>query len=95
MIMHRNKQLELYLYDFFSNRFEDFDLFYKSTYIERRNAIYELNNGTKLMDFLHSIYAVIEDELYFPKLIPNKFASPDVLFTKLTLFKIYLEKNQI
>lgn len=95
--MHKFKQIEKYLFDFFSNRFEDFDNFYRTTHRDRNvqnYGIYALKDGNKLMDFLNSIHGNIEDQFYFEKLIPHKFVTPEALLMTLEHFKRYLNENQ-
>lgn len=92
--MNRISHIEKYLFDFFFNRFEEFDMFYRSVYRNRRNEIYLLTHGTKLMDLLHSIHGNIEDYFYFKELIPHKFASPDALMQTLSNFKKMLNNSQ-
>jgi hypothetical protein len=92
--MDRIKRLEQYLFDFFSNRFDELDSFYKATHRYRRTEIYCLENGTDLMDFLISIHGRIEDRFYFESLIPHKFVSPEILLSELLNFKDYLNENQ-
>jgi len=72
--VHKFKQIEKYLFDFFSNRFEDFDNFYRTTHRDRNvqnYGIYALKDGNKLMDFLNSIHGNIEDQFYFEMKIKN------------------------
>lgn len=93
----KTKQIEKYLFDFFSNRFEDLGIFYISTHRNRNDrysGIYTLKNGNKLMDFLISIHGNIEDLFYSEKLIPHKFATPEALLSALERFKIFLNNNQ-
>jgi len=95
--VHKFKQIEKYLFDFFSNRFEDFDNFYRTTHRDRNvqnYGIYALKDGNKLMDFLNSIHGNIEDQFYFEKLIPHKFVTPEALLMTLEHFKRYLNENQ-
>ena len=92
--MNKIERVEKYLHDFFSNRFEDFDFFYKVTYRDRTYGIYKLEHGPKLMDLLHSIHGIIEDNFNFKKLVPHKFATPDMLFVALNGFKKKLLDNQ-
>lgn len=93
--MNKIKRLEKYLFDFFSSRFEDLDDFYRVTYRDRHYGIYKLKQGNKLLDFLISIYSNIQEQFFFEKLIPHKFATPEALLTALSSFKKYLNDNQI
>lgn len=92
--MDKIKRIEKYLFDFFSNRFEDLDLIYRATHRDRRSGIYLLKQGNKLMDFLISIHSNVEEQFYFQNLIPHKFATPDSLFAALDWFKQCLNDNQ-
>ena len=92
--MDKIKRLEKYLFEFFSSRFDDLDNFYRATHRDRQYGIYRLKQGNKLMDFLISIHANIEEQFYFEKLIPQKFATPEALLTALDCFKKYLNDNQ-
>lgn len=92
--MNRIRRIEQYLFDFFSNRFEELDMFYRETYGHRGTEIYLLENGDNLMDFLISIHGNIEEKFYAEKLIPHKFASPEALLSNLLCFKVYLNENQ-
>lgn len=93
--MEKIKRIEKYLFEFFSSRFEYIDLFYRSTHRDRRNGIYSLKQGNKLMDFIISIHANIEEHFYTKNLIPQNFATPEALFTALGNFKKYLNDNQM
>lgn len=92
--MSKINRLEKYLFDFFSTRFNDLDLFFRSTHRDRQLGIYRLHEGPRLMDFLISIHANIEEQFYFKNLIPQKFATPEALLSALTSFKNYLNENQ-
>lgn len=92
--MDKIKRLEKYLFEFFSSRFDELDSFYRSTHRDRQYGIYKLQEGTKLMDFLLSIHANVEETFYFRNLIPQKFATPEALLTALDSFKKYLDGNQ-
>lgn len=92
--MSKVKRIEKYLFEFFSNRFEDFDMFYRSTHRDRHTGIYNLKDGNRIMDFIISIHSNIEDHFYYEHLVPHKFATPDALFRSLDLFKKYLNENQ-
>ncbi|KAA6318312.1 hypothetical protein EZS27_031665 [termite gut metagenome] len=69
-------------------------MFYRATREHRRTEIYLLENEIDLMGFLDSIYGNIEEYFCYEKLIPQKFASPEVLLLKLSDFKRYLNDNQ-
>lgn len=88
------KVIEQYLRDFFSERFEFLDFFYRAVHKQRTWGIYKLNHGTKLMDLIISIHARVEDNLHFDHLIPQQFATPDKLFQYLNELKIFLNSQQ-
>jgi len=92
--MNKIQKIEKYISDFFSERFEQINFFYRETHRQRTYGIYKLKKGTKLMDFVISIHSNIEEHLYFPKLIPIKFVTPDQLFVFLSTFKTYLNNHQ-
>lgn len=92
--MDKIKRIEKYLFDFFSNRFEDLDEFCKSTSRDRQWGIYKLQNGNNLLDFLSSIYGNIEAQYYFKNLIPHKFVTPEALLSSLEAFKEFLNKPE-
>lgn len=92
--MDKIKRIEKYLFEFFSNRFEHIDIFFRSTHEQRQWGIYKLKDGSLLMDFLMSIHGNIEEQFYFEHLIPHKFATPDALLASLDAFKKYLNANQ-
>lgn len=92
--MDKIKRIEKYLFEFFSSRFENIDHFYRSTHEQREWGIYKLKDGNLLMDFIISIHGNIEEQFYFERLIPQKFASPESLLLALDGFKRYLNENQ-
>jgi hypothetical protein len=92
--MDKINRIEKYLFDFFSSRFDHIDSFYRSTHRDRQYGIYKLNEGPRLMDFIISIHANIEEQFYSKNLIPKKFATPEALLSALQRFKEYLLENQ-
>lgn len=92
--MDKINRIEKYLFDFFSSRFDQIDSFYRSTHRDRQYGIYRLKEGNQLMDFIMSIHANIEELFYATKLIPQNFATPEVLLSALQRFKEYLNDNQ-
>ncbi|GGA95950.1 PD-(D/E)XK nuclease domain-containing protein [Mucilaginibacter rubeus] len=87
-------RIEHYLRAFFSERFDSLDFFYRTTHQQRTWGIYKLKHGTKLMDFVISIHARVEDHLHFDHLIPHKFVTPERLFKFLNDFKSFLNSKQ-
>ena len=92
--MDKLKRIEQYIFDFFSNRYEHIDIFFRSTHRDRQTGIYKLKDGPRIMDFLISIHGNIEEQYFAEKLVPHKFSTPDALFRSLNLFKKYLNDNQ-
>ncbi|MBK7129067.1 MAG: PD-(D/E)XK nuclease domain-containing protein [Crocinitomicaceae bacterium] len=92
--MDKIRRLEKYLFDFFSTRVEDLNIFYHTTHRDRQYGIYKLKDGNVLMDFLIGIHSQVEEKFYSQNLIPQKFATPESLLTSLDWFKKYLNENQ-
>lgn len=92
--MNRILKIERYIKEFFSNRYSDYRMFYKDEHKHRRVGMYQLKEGTSLMDFLISIMGNIEEKIYVGKLVPNVFATPEKLIEYLKWFKGYLNDNQ-
>jgi hypothetical protein len=92
--MDKIQRVEKYIYEFFTNRFEHYDMFYRSTHRDRTYGVYKLNDGPKVMDLIMSIHGNIEDQFYFEKLIPHKFTTPEALFSSLNSFKEFLIQNE-
>lgn len=92
--MDKIQRVEKYIYEFFTNRFEHYDIFFRSTHRDRTYGVYKLNDGPKVMDLIISIHGNIEDQFYFEKLIPHKFTTPEALFSSLNSFKEFLIQNE-
>ncbi|MPL73325.1 hypothetical protein SDC9_19124 [bioreactor metagenome] len=92
--MNTITDIEKYLFDFFSNRFEEINSMFYSTRRSRVYDIYPLKEGTEIMDFINSIHGNIEERFYFEKLVPHKFATPENLIKSLNAFKKYLCENK-
>lgn len=92
--MEKIIRIEKYIYEFISSRFEMLDLFYRTTHRDRTTGVYKLIDGPQVMDFLMSIHGNIEELYYGKKLIPQKFTTPDALFTSLNAFKEYLNEHE-
>ena len=74
--INKAKEIAKYVSNFANSRFEDIDIFYRTTHRDRNYGIYQLKHGTILMDFLGSIHGNIGERLNSPNLLPNVFASP-------------------
>jgi len=92
--MNQVVKIERYIQEFFSNRYSDYKMFYQDEHKHRRVGMYQLKEGTSLMDFLIGIMGNIEDRIYVGKLVPQIFATPDKLIEYLKGFKSYLNENQ-
>jgi hypothetical protein len=92
--MENYNKIEKYIYDFFSNRHEDFGDFYRSVHNARQIEIYRLNRGAELMDLIINIHSHMEERYCFKNLIPHIFATPEALIYSLNWFKQYLNEKQ-
>ena len=91
--MTKIEKIEEYLYNFFKYNFYEFEDFYRTTYDQRKEGIYQIDNGSSIMDFLNDIHSNIEENLKFPKLIPHRFATPENLLCYLKNFLKYIAEN--
>lgn len=91
--MTKLNRIENYLYDFFENNIYDFDLFFRTTYEQRREGIYKLENGSEILDFLNNVHSNIENKLKYPKLVPHRFTTPEDLLQYLNNLKTYIENK--
>lgn len=91
------KELELceYLEKWIRSRYQEWNAFYYDVSRNRRNGIYLLKNGTKLMDLLITIIGNIEDRFSLPDdnshLIPTQFASTAHIIGYLKRFQKYVD----
>ena len=92
--MNKVVKIERYIQEFFSTRYEDYQMFYRDEHKHRRVGMYRLKEGTSLMDFLISIMGNIEEKIYVGKLVPQVYATPEKLIEYLQWFKEYLNDNQ-
>jgi len=88
------KRIETYLHNFFSNRFEDLDDFYKAIRQNRTWEIYKLENGNFLLDYVNTIHSYIEERYNFEKLVPHKFVTLEALLTSFEGFEKMLTEGQ-
>lgn len=78
--LEKERELSDYIKGWINSRFSDWQMFNKSTYRDRRTGIYQLNDGSRLMDLFDSVMGYIEEYLLFDDneaLIPSKFSSID------------------
>jgi len=95
-IVEKEKELSLYLEEWITARYNDWNDFYNNTYQERRNGIYRLNSGEELMNLLNDIMGNIEDHLCFDDnthIIPSRFSSIPQLLQFLEIFNNHLKSR--
>lgn len=95
-IKELEKELSEYISEWLDARWENWHFIYKSIHRDRRNGIYRLKQGDKLLDYLNSIIGNIEDHLEMSKeqhLIPSKFSSVNHFAKFLQGFSKYLRDN--
>lgn len=92
--MNKVERLEKYISEFFSVRWSEFIWFWKTTHSNRKHGIYLLKDGNLLMDMLFNIKGNVEDYFLGDRLFPQRFATPDALFTALNGFKNLLNRDQ-
>ena len=64
-IVEKEKELSLYLEEWITARYSDWNMFYHSTTQNKRNGIYRLKSGERLMDLLDDIIGNIEEHFAF------------------------------
>lgn len=100
--MTKLERIENYLHDFFEHNIFEFDHFYETTYAQRREGIYKLQNGDRIMNFLDDLHGNISERLNFHRLVPHRFTTPADLLSFLNAFKheiirksVVLRENEI
>lgn len=88
--MTKINRVEEYLHNFFTYNFYDFKDFYRSTYDQRHLGVYTLEKGSEIMDYMNSISSIVEENLDFPKLVPQRFATPEKLLFYLNSFNEFM-----
>lgn len=94
--VEKERELSLYLEEWVSARYADWNLFYHSTSQTRRTGIYLLKSGTELMDFLNDIIGNIEDHFAFDAnshIIPSRFSSIPQLMQFLENFQHHIKSH--
>ena len=61
--MNKIVKIEGYIQEFFSTRYEDYQMFYRDEHKHRSVGMYRLKEGTSLMDFLISIMGNIKEKI--------------------------------
>lgn len=95
-IVEKERELSMYLEEWVSARYTDWDMFYHSTCQTRRTGIYLLKSGTELMDFLNDIMGNIEDHFSYDAnchIIPSRFSSIPQLMQFLENFKHHIKSH--
>lgn len=95
-LVEKERELSLYLEEWVSSRYSDWNMFYHSTCQTRRTGIYLLKSGAELMDFLNDIMGNIEDHFALDAnchIIPSRFSSIQQLMQFLENFKNHIDKN--
>jgi hypothetical protein len=87
-------RLEKYINAFFLTRWDNYQKFYREVNENRRHGIYNLKKGNELLDMLNNIHSNLEERLYFEKLVPQIFATPDNLICFLKAFNEHLQEYQ-
>lgn len=95
-IVEKEKELSLYLEEWITARYSDWNMFYHSTNQNKRNAIYRLKSGERLMDLLDDIIGNIEEHFAFDvnsHIIPSRFSSIPQLLQFLDNFQKHIKKQ--
>lgn len=64
-IVERERELSEYLEEWISARYKDWSMFYHSANQDKRNGVYRLKSGDRLMDLLDDIMGNIEEHFAF------------------------------
>lgn len=92
--MTRTERIEEYLHDFFEHNIFEFEDFYRAVYDQREYGIYQLENGTEILNFLNNIHSNIEEKLKHERLIPHRFATPQNLLFYLGKFIDFINNER-
>lgn len=93
----KEKEINVYLEEWLSSRFPEWDSFYHDVMRNRRNGAYLLKDGEKICDLLNSIQGNLEEHLAYSSaehIIPSRFSSIDQLLQFLQNFKRYLVRER-
>jgi PD-(D/E)XK nuclease superfamily len=93
-LMKKIERIEKYMADFFSTRLDNWQHFYQATHQDRREGVYKLKQGNRILDFINSAVANCEEQFSGGQLIPQRFATPEILLAALRSFKTFLEEYQ-
>lgn len=86
----------MYLEEWITARYSDWNMFYHSTNQNKRNGIYLLKSGARLMDLLDDIMGNIEEHFAIDAnshIIPSRFSSIPQLLQFLDNFQKHIKKQ--
>lgn len=66
-IVEKERELSEYLEEWISARYKDWSMFYHSANQDKRNGVYRLKSGDRLMDLLDDIMGNIEEHFDLEK----------------------------
>lgn len=95
-IIEKERELSLYLEEWIVSRYREWNDFYHTTNRDKRNGIYRLESGERLMDLLDDIMGNIEEHFAFEPnchLIPSRFSSIPQLMQFLDNFKQHIKNR--
>lgn len=95
-ILKREIELSVYLEQWITARYRDWNEFYHATNHDKRNGIYRLESGERLMDLLDDIIGNIEEHFTFEggtHIIPSRFSSIQQALQFLENFNNYLKSK--
>ena len=95
-MVEKEKELSLYLEEWITARYSDWNMFYHSTNQNKRNGIYLLKSGARLMDLLDDIMGNIEEHFAIDAnshIIPSRFSSIPQLLQFLDNFQKHIKKQ--
>lgn len=95
-IVEKERELSLYLEEWASARYGEWNDFYRSTNRDRHTGIYLLESGNELLQLLYDIIGNTEDHFFVEKnrhLIPSKFSSIPQLMQFLENFKQHIKNR--
>jgi len=95
-MVEKEKELSLYLEEWITARYSDWNMFYHSTNQNKRNGIYLLKSGARLMDLLDDIMGNIEEHFAIDAnshIIPSRFSSIPQVLQFLDNFQKHIKKQ--
>lgn len=95
-IVEKERELSKYLEEWISARYKDWSMFYHSANQDKRNGVYRLKSGDRLMDLLDDIMGNIEEHFAFDAtshIIPSRFSSIPQIMQFLDNFQKHIKKS--